>query len=129
MCTSCCQNKIKLGAMTAENDATDPFQIIPIIVNQIGMTKRDEMFVAMEIFIQINEFEVHVDSDPFIIIRRGAASCLSLRRRHHRDSLPLRDNWAVLTVDCLIMREGRTFAETSLCTPRKCCERSPHALW
>jgi len=59
--------KWQLGsAMTAENDVTDPFQIIPIynsIVNQICMTKRDEMFVAMGIFIQINEFEVHVDSD------------------------------------------------------------------
>jgi len=98
--------KIQLGsAMTAENDVTDPFQIIPIynsIVNQIGMTKRDEMFVPMEIFIQINEFEVHVDSDPFIIIKRGAGSCLSLRRRRHRDSPP-GDDWQVLAVDCPTM--------------------------
>ena len=95
--------KLQLGsAMTAENDVTDPFQIIPIynsIVNQVCMTKRDEMFVPMGIFIQINEFEVHVDSDPFIIIRRAAGSCLSLRRRRHRDSPP-RENWEVLAVDC-----------------------------
>jgi len=98
--------KLQLGsALTAENDVTDPFQIIPIyntIVNQVGMTKRDETFVSMGIFIQINEFEVHVDSDPFIIIRRGAGSCLSLRRRRHRDSPP-RENWEVLAVDCPTM--------------------------
>jgi hypothetical protein len=125
--------KFQLGsAMTAENDVTDPFQIIPTynsMVNQIGMTKRDEMFVSTEIFIQINEFEAHVDSDPFIIIRRGAGSCLSLRRRHNCDS-PLRDNWEVLAVDCPTMRDGRTLAETSQCTSRQCCcERSPHTPW
>jgi len=95
--------ELQLGSpMTGENDGTDPFQIIPIynsIVNQVGMKRRDEMFVPMWDFIQINEFEVHVDSNPFIIIRRGTGSCLSLRRRHHRDSPP-RENWGVLAVDC-----------------------------
>jgi len=74
----------------------DPFQTIPIyksIVNQVSMTQRD----GMGIFIPINEFEIHVDSDPFIIIRRGAESCLSLRHKRHRDS-PQRDNWEILDV-------------------------------
>jgi hypothetical protein len=88
-------------ATTSENDIMNISQIIPIyssIVNQVGVEDIDENSVLIDCCIQRNEFEIHVDSDPFIIIRRGVGSRLSLRRRCSCNSSP-KEDWEVLAID------------------------------
>jgi hypothetical protein len=76
------------SATTGENNVTDISQIIPIyssIVNQVGVQDVDEKCVPVDCCIQRNEFEIHIDSDPFIIIRRvshcGGAAIVTRRQK------------------------------------------------